>query len=108
MEGVKIGDKLAFDTGYGLGSRQTRWAIYEVTKITPSGRIVCGPYTLDPNLSIRGRKGYGGPYRGKVVTQEILDSVKASKLIGLIDRVKFRELSLETLRKVWGAIEEGK
>ena len=104
MEGVKVGDKLAFDCG-GWGSR---WTVHEVTKITPSGRIVCGPYTLDPNLSIRGRKGYGGPYRGKVVTQEILDSVKASKLIGLIDRVKFRELSLETLRKVWGAIEEGK
>jgi|JI10StandDraft_1071094.scaffolds.fasta_scaffold355936_5 hypothetical protein len=107
---VKVGDELAFDLGPGLGSRQTRWSIHAVEKITPSGRIVCGPYELNPDLSIRGKKnrGYWGPSRGELVTKKIRDSVEVSRLISLIERVKLSELSLETLSKVWDVIKESK
>lgn len=86
---IKVGDSLAF----GCGSR---YEIHKVTRITPSGRIVCGRYTLNPDLSVRGRTDRWGPYRGEVVTPKILGIVRMQsvkeKLHGLSRLVEYVNL----------------
>jgi len=86
---VKVGDKLAFRTGYGTGV----WSIQEVTKISPTGRIACGHYVLDPDLRVRGRNRYSGPFRGEIVTPEILREVKVNEAIRLLTSFKYSDLS---------------
>jgi hypothetical protein len=94
---MSVGDKLAFQNRYGSG-----WTIYKVTKITPTGRIKCGPYTLNPDLTIRG-PGKWGPYRAYEVTPAIQEEVRRAKLIQELQSVKFEKLTtdqLEEIRKV--------
>lgn len=93
---IKVGDELAFHGGYGHG----KWSIHKVDRITPSGRIVCGPYTLNPNLRVRGRRGYGGPWEGERVTAKIREDVRRRKLLETIDDVKWGSLDTDTLAKV--------
>ena len=73
---VKIGDKLAFQVGYGTKT----WSIQEVTKISPTGRITCGQYVLDPDLRVRGSDRYSGPFRGEILTSEIVYRVKVANV----------------------------
>lgn len=78
---IQVGDSLAFCCGFG-----GRYEIHTVTRITPSGRIVCGRYTLNPDLSIRGRRSGGigswGPRRGEVVTPEIRGIIRSQRVKG--------------------------
>jgi hypothetical protein len=73
----KVGDELAFYHYAGSG----RWDIHRITKITPSGRVRCGYYDLNPDLSVRGRNGWSSPNRGEPVTDEIRGIVKRQDLI---------------------------
>jgi len=89
----KVGDKLAFRCG-GISSF---WEVHAITKITPSGRIVCGRFTLNPDLTVRGRGGYHGPYRGEPVTEDIRKDMLRAKNLQALNRCKFSELTDEQL-----------
>lgn len=78
----KVGDRLAISHRFG------GWIIYTIDKITPSGRIVCGNYTLNPDLSIRGPEKWG-PYRAYPVTEEIERSARRREYLMRLGRVKF-------------------
>jgi len=90
-----VGDQLAFDCGFGRG----HWKIATIDKITPSGRIVCGLFTLNPDLTIRGHNGYG-PYRGQPVTDEIRAKVKRQENLSIISGAKFSEMSEDVLDEI--------
>lgn len=97
---VKVGDELAFRHSYGTG-----WTIHKVEKITPSGRIVCGKYTLNPDLRIRGERGHNGPYYGEIVTSNIRAEVLRQKRLDFIAVTNWKELSDAVLDKVVAAIQ---
>lgn len=96
-----VGDQLAFKCGYGRG----HWEIAKIEKITPSGRIKCGRFTLNPDLSIRGDRGYSGPYRGEPVTDKIKGEYKRQRHLAFIARTSFEDLGDEVLDAVVAAIQ---
>ena len=81
---VQVGTKLAFHMG-------ERYAIYIVTKLTPSGRIHVGPYILDPDLFIRGAKSHFGPHRGEHVTSAIEQRMHRSACLRRLNNLYFNE-----------------
>ena len=89
MSKYKVGDRLAF-------SHQGKWSVYPIDKITPSGRMVCGRYTLNPDLSIRGREKWG-PYRAYEVTEEIEKASRRREYLDILSRVRFEELTDDVL-----------
>lgn len=90
---VKVGDKLIFRR------RGFNGLIYEVTKIMPSGRIQCGPYTLNTDLTVRGGKGYR-PYKGAFPTAEELVTHQRLELLSLITPARIAKLSNESIQKI--------
>ena len=65
--GVKVGDEIAFRTNYGRDV-----VIEKVEKVSPTGRISCTSWTLNPDLTVRGRiSGFDRVYRGEIVTNEL-------------------------------------
>lgn len=96
MASYKVGDKLAFRIGF-----YQKWHVEEITHITPTGRMQCGHYTVNPDLTIRGKRdrGYYGPYRAEKVTQEILDSVRVEYLSHKLSDLKFNNFSVDVLEK---------
>ena len=102
QEPIKVGDKLAFDIGYG---RHRDWQIETVTKVTPTGRIVCGRWTLNPDLSVRGRyNSYRGPYEAVRVTPRILADVRRNRMVNQLSLVKFKDLPDEALEAMYAAL----
>lgn len=84
-EPIKVGDELAFDYGYGKG----RWMICKVDKVTPSGRIKCGYYTLNPDMTVTGRAdSWSFPYRAQRVTDDIRLAVRRQELLARIEGVR--------------------
>lgn len=100
-DGLKVGDDIAFS-----GRRDGSWRIHKITKITPSGRMVCGPYTLNPNLTIRGRNLYG-PVCGHIVTSEIRKQCRRQYLLGKIEQCKWNEIPDDQLLAVFNIISTG-
>ena len=94
--GYAVGDLLAFDGGLG----RVLWEIHKITKITPSGRIVCGPYTLNPNLTVRGDLGYRGPYLAVPVTAEIVLEVRHRRALEYIKGFDWSKLDVDRLEAV--------
>ena len=98
----KVGDKLAFLSG-GFSSY---WAIHPITKISKLGRITCGPYQLNPDLTIRRKRERwsSGPYRGEPVTQKILDEererLERAKALRVIEACRLRSLEVSVLVKI--------
>ncbi len=103
---VKVGDELAFRYGF---SRE-RIYLCKVTKITPSGRIRCGNYELDPDLRIRGRdrSNYSAPFSAEIVTQEIRDKYDRQNISDSLGKVKWGDLPLESLRAIQAIVQENK
>ena len=104
----QVGDKLAFrNDGF---SRY--WAIHPITKITKSGRITCGPYQLNPDLTVRRKRDSwsSGPYRGEPVTQKILDEERErldrGKALRVIEACSLRSLEVSVLLKIAAIIKE--
>lgn len=99
---LKVGDELAF-------LEWSHYAIYTIDKITPSGRIKCGRYELDPDLRVRGRgRGMGAPYRAELVTDNIRNAVFRRRLLERITAwtpTRWGELPTETLEKVVALVE---
>jgi len=99
---VKVGDKLAFREGFAGMVR-----LYKVTKITPSGRIVCGRYTLNPNLTIRGiQSRHTYTWKGEIVTDKILAEVRRQDNLRYLEDVKWKALTDEQLEKVVAVLPE--
>ena len=98
---IKVGDELAFKVGYGVWS----WMIHKVTKITPTGRVKCGPYTLNPDLSRRGDTGHTGPYKGEPVTDTIRQSIERQKLLMQLQRMVWRDFPTDVLQGVIKVIQ---
>lgn len=100
-----VGQELAFNVGYGSRT----WQIFKITKITPSGRVVCGQWTLNCDLRVRGRgEAFGGPYHGYLVTDKIRNEYDHQILVSYFTNLKFRKLDLQTLRtmKAWAELKE--
>jgi hypothetical protein len=89
---VKVGDELAFRLGFS-----GNYVIRRVEKITPSGRIKCGSYELNADLSVRGKvaRGCWGPYRAEPVTAEIRENVERNKLLARVTNANW--FSLDTV-----------
>lgn len=92
-----MGDILAF----AYGGLNENYAIHEITKITPSGRMICGPYTLNPDLSVRG----GGYRAAQIVTPEIEEALLRQKCLNIIASAKWKEMSNEFLFRIATAIK---
>ncbi len=89
-DAIKVGDELAFRVGM-VGTIQ----IHQVTAITPSGRIVCGPYTMNPDLSIRGRKDkWHSPWRGERVSETHRETVRVQESYNLSEQWRFTKKEL--------------
>jgi len=88
---LEVGDQLAFRRTHGSG-----WTIHKITRITPSGRIVCGPYTLNPDLSVRAA-AYYGPYTGHLVTDAIRSEVTRDRRLKRLQSIVFDGLTDEQL-----------
>lgn len=91
---VRIGDELAFRLNFS-----GEYRIYKVERVTPSGRIKCGPYELNADLTIRGERGrgYWGPYRGEPVTEEIREGVQRSNLLARVRNANWSKLDTASL-----------
>jgi len=91
---LKVGDTLAFR--FGRGTVITR----KVLKITPSGRIRCRDYYLNPDLSIRGRAAsawVNAPYRAYRMTNELESEINHRRNVSTIKNVNTEELSNSAL-----------
>lgn len=100
---IEVGDTLAFRVGFGRG----RWKLYEVTGITPSGRIKCGNITLNPDLTVRGRDKWSDlPYKAQRITQEITDAVRKDTFIDRIKLVDWVSLDVTKLDAIVDLIEK--
>lgn len=103
-EKLKVGDELAFRMSWH------GYAIHKIAAITPTGRIKVGPYELDPDLRIRGRRGrYSGPIRAEIVTDEIRETVLrdylAWKIKSSADKLKPRALPVEDMQRLAEILE---
>jgi len=98
-EPIKVGDELAFRVGFGHTIE-----IHKVERITPSGRITCGRWHLDPNLRVRGRNGYHSPSQAERVTDEIRAEVAEtharSKLRYFIEILQPKLLTVEEVHRL--------
>lgn len=101
---VKVGDELAIARRYG------GWDFYKVESITPSGRIKCGRYTLNPDLTIRGASEYG-PYSAQLANDEMRAEMRERReralLIEQILEVQWRDKSIDQLRRIVAILDEG-
>ena len=95
--GYAVGDALAFRC---YSPMRAGWDIHKITKIMPSGRIVCGPFSLNPDLSIRGKSGYGGPYRAEPVTDTIVAEVRRFKALEYVKGFDWNKLETDSLEAV--------
>lgn len=99
----KVGDKLAFK--YYTGS--ITWQVWEIERITPTGRYVCGPYTINPDLSIRGGKEIlRRCYRAQAATPEIIALYERQQCLEKIQQTDFKRLGNESLKQICSIIQE--
>jgi len=101
-DGYTVGDELAFSVGWGRG----HWEIIPIERVTPSGRMICGRFTVNPNLTIRGRRsGAGGPWRAEPVTPEIREQCRRYGLLTFLASFNFSELSTDHLDRIRSEIK---
>ena len=95
---LKVGDELAFH--FRAGSGCSRWEIRKIDKITPTGRIKIGGFELNPDLTVRGERGWNSPYCAEPVTDVIRKAVKRQNNISLLSQTKFGSLSDDQLNRI--------
>jgi hypothetical protein len=100
---VAVGDELAFLVGFGRS-----YEIHKVDKITPSGRIKCGYWELNPDLTIRTKPSYSGPSSGIPVTDEIRQRVRRETMITKLTRAPWNEMSSDDLEEAHKVLEKHK
>lgn len=94
--GLEVGDKLAFRINHGQD-----WSLDTIRKITPSGRMVTDHYTVNPDMSIRGRRTFG-PHRAELVTADILAAIKHQQNLLIVRRIdtEFYKRSPEDIQAI--------
>lgn len=97
-EPIKVGDELAWRAGSG------RWVIRPVKKITRTGRIRCGPWECNADLSVRGRE-MGDPTHLERVTPEIRAAVERQRLCVRLWETDWTRLPDDVLRAVAELVE---
>jgi hypothetical protein len=103
---IQVGDEIAFLSD----SFSRSWRIYKVDKITPSGRIKVGHYELNPDLTIRGRSGWSGPFSGVFVTPELRKKIigehKKNAIVTKVSAVRWLNISLAKLERIDAILQE--
>lgn len=97
----KVGDELAFS----YGRNDDIWKIHKITKISPTGRISCGNYILNPDLTVRGERNYNLPHQAYPVTAEIKRSIIRRRYVAFFESYDFDKLTDEQLDKVMKVIK---
>lgn len=92
---VKVGDRLAFRVGWS----RNRYEIHVVGKITPKGWIKVGHWTLNPDLTVRGRSRET-PYKAEHVTPEIARQYRHEKDVDLIRATDWRAADAKLVAEV--------
>lgn len=100
MSEIKVGDELAFQ--WGLNKR---WGIFQVQRITPTGLIKCGHWTVNPDLSIRGR-GYTSPFRAHLPTPHVREQVRRQWLTQRLQLAKPENLTTDQLERIAAILAE--
>jgi len=85
---VQVGDELAFQGGFG------RWYVYKVSKITPTGRVLCGPYMLNADLSVRGQPSRSCPRYGQKINKEVSDALLQQQVEAALRKVNVYDLAV--------------
>ena len=104
-----MGERLpAFVVGDELVVRNqlTGWTVIKIQKITKTGRLNCGHYTLNPDLTVRGSKGSYGPYQAQIITDEIREQIRRRKHLLVVDSFNWNEASDDFLASVCLMIHE--
>ena len=101
---LEVGDELAFTNGYG---RECVYVLMKIERITPTRRFICGHYTLDSDLSVRGDYGRGwNSVQARLPTKEIIEGIKRRELINEITNAKLQELRTSSLHEIAKIISE--
>ncbi len=101
MSDLSVGDEIAFKSGhYG------NWQLVKIDKITPSGRINAGHYTLNPDLSIRGQSRWDIT-RTALPTPAIREEIKRYRLIHNLKHSVWADLSTDQLEQVFSIVQGG-
>lgn len=90
----KVGDELAFRCG---SNSSRRWEIHKIEKITPSGRMRCGRWELNPDLTLRSRYDYSCPHKAEPVTSAIRKGIQREKSIQTIKDTTWSKLTDDQL-----------
>ena len=115
-EPIKAGDKLVMTTRYGFDGLLQRKVVV-VDRVTPSGIVKIGElgsrtfhrFQLNADLSWRGRKNELSrnvafqrctPEMEIEIARENTERGERNKLLGLIEAVRWRDITLEKLRQV--------
>jgi hypothetical protein len=104
MGKVKVGDEFAFRGNSPIA----QWQIYEVSKVMPSGRFACGPYTCNPDGTVRGRATFSSPFEASKVTDRIRRSADRHRNFLAVTAVNWTRLSDEQLESVARLVESFK
>jgi hypothetical protein len=103
---IQVGDEIGFRSNH-FGRL---WTVYKVDKVTKSGRIKAGHYEMNPDLTIRGRSGWGGPYKGVFVTSELRKVIVAERkknaIIAKVSEVRWLNISLAKLERIDAILQE--
>jgi hypothetical protein len=107
-EPIKAGDKLVMTTRYGFDGLLQRKVVV-VDRVTPSGIVKIGEFQLNADLSWRGRKNEFSrdvafqrctPEMEIEIARENTERGERNKLLGRIEAVRWRDITLEKLRQV--------
>lgn len=101
MSEWKVGDEIAF-------RGRNRIFIHKVERITPSGRLVCSPYTLNPDLSVRGASAYSQIFRGEPVTPGIRAVARKQRNLSTVTNFDASKASDELIASIADLIRQAK
>ena len=100
----KSGDRLAYWSG-------DRWGIRRIDRITPSGRLVIGTTTLNPDLSIRGAPMWSRAHF-EPLSDRVIAELEIQRALDVLRNANFRllprDVILSLARTVKEATDEGR
>jgi hypothetical protein len=97
LDDLKVGDKVCYH------SRYRGYEFETIDKITPTKQIKTKRYTFKNGYC---RLDSWDGLHLEPITQKILDTVRAKKLLGEIKELRLEKLSLEQLERVYAIIHE--